>query len=84
MPPLLRSGAHEEGMTRRQMAQRVARDIPAGAYVNLGIGLPVTVLDHFKPEDEIVVHSENGILGMRALLEGEAADPTCLTPPNCL
>ncbi len=64
----------KQRMTRQQMAQRVARDIPAGAYVNLGIGLPVTVLDHFKPEDEIVVHSENGILGMRALLEAEAPD----------
>lgn len=62
-------------MTRQQMAQRVAKDIPAGAYVNLGIGLPVMVLDHFRPEDEIIVHSENGILGMRALLDGEAADP---------
>ena len=62
-------------MTRQQMAQRVAKDIPAGAYVNLGIGLPVMVLDHFRHEDEIIVHSENGILGMRALLDGETADP---------
>lgn len=62
-------------MTRQQMAQRVARDIPKGSYVNLGIGLPVMVLEHFKPEDEIIVHSENGILGMRALHEGEEADP---------
>lgn len=62
-------------MTRQQMAQSVAIDIPAGSYVNLGIGLPVLVLDHFKPEDEIIVHSENGILGMRALSEGEPVDP---------
>lgn len=62
-------------LSRQQMAQRVARDIPAGAYVNLGIGLPVMVLDYFSPEDEIMVHSENGILGMRVLYEGEAADP---------
>ncbi|WP_200843819.1 3-oxoacid CoA-transferase subunit B [Pantoea sp. 18069] len=61
--------------SRQEMARRVARDIPPGAYVNLGIGLPVTVLDHFKPEDEVIVHSENGILGMRALGQGEAADP---------
>lgn len=64
-----------KGLTRQQMAQRVARDIPPGAYVNLGIGLPVLALDHFKPEDEIMVHSENGILGMRGLHEGEVADP---------
>lgn len=62
-------------MTRQQMAQRVARDIPKGSYVNLGIGLPVMVLEHIKPDDEIIVHSENGILGMRALHEGEEADP---------
>lgn len=62
-------------MTRQQMAQRVAQDIPAGAYVNLGIGLPVMVLDYFRQEDEIIVHSENGILGMRALHEGERVDP---------
>ncbi|WP_199724979.1 3-oxoacid CoA-transferase subunit B [Noviherbaspirillum saxi] len=57
------------------MARRVAQDIPDGAYVNLGIGLPVTVLDHFNPEHEIIVHSENGILGMRSLKSGEAPDP---------
>ncbi len=62
-------------LSRQQMAQRVARDIPAGSYVNLGIGLPVMALEYFKPEDEIMVHSENGILGMRGLYEDEAADP---------
>lgn len=61
-------------LDRAAMARRIARDIPPGAYVNLGIGLPVTVLDHFRPEDEVVVHSENGILGMRALDLGEAPD----------
>jgi len=61
--------------TRQEMAQRVAQDIPAGAYVNLGIGMPVMVLDYFRPEDEIMVHSENGILGMRALDDGEPVDP---------
>jgi 3-oxoadipate CoA-transferase, beta subunit len=51
-------------LTRRQMAWRAAQDIPDGAYVNLGIGLPTLVSD-FIPEDrEIVFHSENGILGM--------------------
>ena len=65
----------KKGLTRQQMAQRVARDIPAGSYVNLGIGLPVMALDYFKPEDEIMVHSENGILGMRGLHEGEEPDP---------
>jgi len=50
--------------TRDQMAARVARDIPEGAYVNLGIGLPTMVANHLPREREIFLHSENGLLGM--------------------
>jgi len=51
-------------LTRDEMAKRVARDIPEGAYVNLGIGLPTMVANHLPKEREIFLHSENGLLGM--------------------
>jgi 3-oxoadipate CoA-transferase beta subunit len=50
--------------TRDQMAARVAQDIPEGAYVNLGIGLPTLVANHLAKDKEIFLHSENGMLGM--------------------
>ena len=51
-------------LTRDQIAARVARDIPEGAYVNLGIGLPTLVVAHLPQDREIILHSENGLLGM--------------------
>jgi 3-oxoadipate CoA-transferase beta subunit len=51
-------------LSREQLAARVARDIPEGAYVNLGIGLPTTVANFLPPDKEIFLQSENGLLGM--------------------
>src|SRR5579862_5201543 len=51
-------------LNRRQIAWRAAQDLADGAYVNLGIGLPTMVADYIPADREIVLHSENGILGV--------------------
>jgi len=53
-----------ERLSRERMAERVARDIHEGAYVNLGIGLPTLVANYLPKDREIFLHSENGLLGM--------------------
>ena len=51
-------------LDRNQLAARVARDIPDGSIVNLGVGLPTLVANHLPAGREIVIHSENGVLGV--------------------
>ena len=51
-------------LNREQMAARVAQDIPEGSVVNLGIGLPTKVGNYLPEGREIMLHSENGVIGM--------------------
>jgi 3-oxoadipate CoA-transferase beta subunit len=62
-------------LTRDQMAEIVARDIPDGSYVNLGIGQPTMVADHLRPGQGVVLHTENGMLGMGPPASGDDIDP---------
>ncbi|MEA1647511.1 3-oxoacid CoA-transferase subunit B [Nitrospirillum sp. BR 11164] len=60
--------------TRDQMAARIANDIEDGAVVNIGIGMPELVANHLSPNKEILLHSENGILGMGPKPAADAVD----------
>ena len=61
-------------LDRNELAAIIARDIPAGAYVNLGIGQPTLVADHLAPEAGVVLHTENGMLGMGGAASDEEVD----------
>ena len=62
-------------LKRRQIAWRAAQDLADGAYVNLGIGLPTLVSDFIPAGREIVLHSENGILGVGPAPGANEVDP---------
>ena len=62
-------------LSRQEMARIVARDIPDGSYVNLGIGQPTMVGDYLRPESGVVLHTENGMLGMGPPAVGDQIDP---------
>ncbi|MFK4805719.1 3-oxoacid CoA-transferase subunit B [Microbacterium sp. ZW CA_36] len=62
-------------ITREQLAARIAQDIPEGSYVNLGIGAPTLVADYLPQDQEIILHTENGMLGMGPSPAPGAVDP---------
>lgn len=62
-------------LTRDQIAERVAQDIPEGSYVNLGIGLPTRIASYLPEDKEVFLHSENGLLAFGPTPEPGEEDP---------
>jgi hypothetical protein len=73
MPTIRRFGGRSTKWQR-------ANDIPAGWFVNLGIGIPTRVANHIPDHMEIILHSENGTLGYRLLLDDEIPSPWLINP----
>lgn len=67
--------ATSSGIDRDTLARIVAADIPAGSFVNLGIGLPTKVSNHLAPDSGVMLHTENGMLGMGPEAIGDQVDP---------
>jgi 3-oxoadipate CoA-transferase, beta subunit len=65
----------EAPLDRNQLAALVARDIPSGAFVNLGIGLPTKVANYLSRDDGVLLHTENGLLGMGPEALADQVDP---------
>lgn len=61
-------------LSRDRIAQLIAQDIAPGSYVNIGLGMPTLVAKYLDPAKEIILHSENGILGIEGLSPGDEGD----------
>jgi 3-oxoadipate CoA-transferase beta subunit len=92
MSEKIMNGPKMNKWSREQMAVRVAQDIADGDVVNLGIGLPTMVANHLPSDREVILHSENGVIGMGpAPAEGEedydlinaGKQPVTLLPGGC-
>ncbi len=69
------TGEIKKGWTNQELAQKVAQDIPDGAYVNLGIGIPELVANYVPQGKEFIFHTENGLLGMGPAPQPGKEDP---------
>lgn len=65
----------DHGWSREKMAKNAALDIPSGAYVNLGIGIPELIANHIPGDREVIFHTENGLLGMGPSPAPHLSDP---------
>jgi len=63
------------GIGKDALARVVAADIPPGSFVNLGIGLPTRISNHLPPDSGVMLHTENGMLGMGPEAQGDRVDP---------
>ncbi|WP_049564058.1 3-oxoacid CoA-transferase subunit B [Streptomyces sp. SBT349] len=64
-----------QGWDVAAQARQVARRLRPGSYVNLGVGMPTAVADQVDPEQRVIFHCENGLIGYRGLTDGEEGDP---------
>ncbi|MCL3819420.1 3-oxoacid CoA-transferase subunit B [Aeromicrobium sp. zg-Y869] len=65
----------DQPLSTDQLAALIANDIPRGAYVNLGIGQPTKIAEHLGADSGVILHTENGMLGMGPTARGEDIDP---------
>ncbi|MCT7351742.1 3-oxoacid CoA-transferase subunit B [Streptomyces sp. 15-116A] len=72
---MTRTTPTDRALGKHEIAALVARDIPQGAFVNLGIGQPTLVADHLPADSGVVLHTENGMLNMGPAARGDAIDP---------
>lgn len=62
-------------LTKEQIAQRIAKEVKTGQYINLGIGIPTLVANYIPSDLDVVLQSENGLLGIGPFPTEEAVDP---------